>query len=207
MFLSDNGGCAEENINRGEQSVSRLDRPTSFTSYGRPLGQRQQYAVPAVQALGARGRHRHAADRLWPGRVQAAGRSRTARPPDRPDGDLRRRGRRRYPKTYKGQAISRSRARACCRSSRASSGGRSGRFLGARGSARSSRFDARFESRGRTHGYAIALYIQSRSEDALRVEEGSLYPALHRMEQASGVKAEWGASENNRRARYYSITA
>ncbi len=63
------------------------------------------------------------------------------------------------------------------------------------------------ESRGRTHGYAITLYIQSRSEDALRVEEGSLYPALHRMEQAGWIKAEWGASENNRRARYYSITA
>ena len=63
------------------------------------------------------------------------------------------------------------------------------------------------ESRGRMHGYGITVHIQSRSENALRVEEGSLYPALHRMEQAGWIKAEWGATENNRRARYYSITA
>lgn len=62
------------------------------------------------------------------------------------------------------------------------------------------------ESRGRVHGYGITVHIQSRSEDALRIEEGSLYPALHRMEQAGWIKAEWGASENNRRARYYTIT-
>lgn len=60
---------------------------------------------------------------------------------------------------------------------------------------------------GPTHGYGITVHIQSRSENALRVEEGSLYPALHRMEQSGAIKAEWGASENNRRARYYSITA
>ena len=64
-----------------------------------------------------------------------------------------------------------------------------------------------FESYGRMHGYGITVHIQSRSEDVLRIEEGSLYPALHRMEQAGWIKAEWGASENNRRARYYTITA
>jgi PadR family transcriptional regulator, regulatory protein PadR len=63
------------------------------------------------------------------------------------------------------------------------------------------------ESCGRMHGYGITLHIQSRSDNLLRIEEGSLYPALHRMEQAGAIKAEWGASENNRRARFYSITA
>ena len=63
------------------------------------------------------------------------------------------------------------------------------------------------ESRGRMHGYGITVHIQSRSENALRIEEGSLYPALHRMDQAGWVKADWAASENNRRARYYTITA
>lgn len=56
------------------------------------------------------------------------------------------------------------------------------------------------------HGYAITEYIHRASNDALRVEEGSLYPALHRMEAAGWVRAEWGVSENNRRARYYAIT-
>ncbi len=60
--------------------------------------------------------------------------------------------------------------------------------------------------RGAMHGYGVTLHIQQISDDALRVEEGSLYPALHRMAQAGWVKAEWGASENNRRARYYAIT-
>ena len=60
---------------------------------------------------------------------------------------------------------------------------------------------------GRMHGYGITLHIQTRSDNMLRIEEGSLYPALHRMEQAGVIKAEWGASENNRRARFYSITA
>ena len=60
---------------------------------------------------------------------------------------------------------------------------------------------------GRMHGYGITVHIQGRSEDALRIEEGSLYPALHRMEEAGWIKAEWGASENKRRARYYTITA
>ena len=62
-------------------------------------------------------------------------------------------------------------------------------------------------SRGRMHGYGITVHIQTVSKEALGVEEGSLYPALHRMEQEGWIKAEWGASENNRRARYYAITA
>jgi PadR family transcriptional regulator PadR len=62
-------------------------------------------------------------------------------------------------------------------------------------------------ARGPLHGYGITLHIQMVSKDFLRVEEGSLYPALHRMEQDSWVSAEWGLSENNRRARYYQLTA
>jgi PadR family transcriptional regulator, regulatory protein PadR len=62
-------------------------------------------------------------------------------------------------------------------------------------------------ARGPLHGYGITLHIQMVSNDILRVEEGSLYPALHRMEQEGWVSAEWGISENNRRARYYSLTA
>lgn len=61
--------------------------------------------------------------------------------------------------------------------------------------------------RGQMHGYAITLHIQQVSNDALRVEEGSLYPALHRMEQEGWIKAEWGLSGNNRRARFYELTA
>jgi len=57
------------------------------------------------------------------------------------------------------------------------------------------------------HGYGITLHIQTVSENLLRVEEGSLYPALHRMEQEGWISAEWGTSENNRRARYYRLTA
>ena len=60
---------------------------------------------------------------------------------------------------------------------------------------------------GRMHGYGITVHIQGHSDNLLRIEEGSLYPALHRMEQAGAIRAEWGASENNRRARFYSITA
>lgn len=56
------------------------------------------------------------------------------------------------------------------------------------------------------HGYEIANRIQLFSEDVLKVEEGSLYPALYRMEAAGWIEAEWGASENNRRAKYYSLT-
>jgi transcriptional regulator len=59
---------------------------------------------------------------------------------------------------------------------------------------------------GPMHGYGITLHIQTLSKEVLRVEEGSLYPALHRMAQDGWIKAEWGASENNRRARYYSLT-
>jgi PadR family transcriptional regulator PadR len=62
-------------------------------------------------------------------------------------------------------------------------------------------------SRGMMHGYGITLHIQQISNEMLRIEEGSLYPALHRMTQAGWLKAEWGASENNRRARFYAITA
>jgi transcriptional regulator len=62
-------------------------------------------------------------------------------------------------------------------------------------------------SRGPMHGYAMTLHIQSIGGDALRIEEGSLYPALHRMAQEGWISAKWGASENNRRARYYAITA
>ena len=58
----------------------------------------------------------------------------------------------------------------------------------------------------RWHGYAITARIQRVSEDLLRVEEGSLYPALHRMAQSGWVKAEWGVTEKNRQARYYTIT-
>ena len=56
------------------------------------------------------------------------------------------------------------------------------------------------------HGFEIAQQIERTSEDVLQVEEGSLYPARHRMDEAGWVKSEWGTSENNRRARYYHIT-
>ena len=56
------------------------------------------------------------------------------------------------------------------------------------------------------HGWGITLHIERISNDVLRVEEGSLYPALHRMEQDSWIKSEWGVSENNRRARFYQLT-
>ena len=57
------------------------------------------------------------------------------------------------------------------------------------------------------HGYAIAQHIQRLSQDKLRVEEGSLYPALQRMRQKGWIKAQWGQTPNNQRARYYTITA
>jgi len=60
---------------------------------------------------------------------------------------------------------------------------------------------------GPMHGWGITLHIQQISDQVLRVEEGSLYPALHRMEQEGWIAAEWGRSENNRRARYYRLTA
>src|SRR5262245_22018746 len=61
--------------------------------------------------------------------------------------------------------------------------------------------------RGEMHGYGIAQHLKSASEDVLQVGESSLYPALQRLLLNGWVKAEWGASENNRRARYYSLTA
>lgn len=61
-------------------------------------------------------------------------------------------------------------------------------------------------AQGPMHGYGITLHIQKVSNEALRVEEGSLYPALHRMEQEGWIKADWGTSENNRRARYYRLS-
>ena len=60
---------------------------------------------------------------------------------------------------------------------------------------------------GRMHGYAVANKIQEQSDDFLRVEEGSLYPALHRMESRGWIVAEWGLSESKRRAKYYELTA
>ena len=62
-------------------------------------------------------------------------------------------------------------------------------------------------SRGPLHGYAIAQYIQRASEEVLRVEEGALYPALHRLEVRGWLRASWGTSENNRRARFYKLSA
>jgi|SRR5215470_8022285 len=61
-------------------------------------------------------------------------------------------------------------------------------------------------SRGPHHGYGIAADIQAISDDILRVEEGSLYPALHRMEHLGWITAEWQTTENNRRARIYKLT-
>ncbi len=62
-------------------------------------------------------------------------------------------------------------------------------------------------SNRRMHGYAITTHIQRVSADLLRVEEGSLYPALHRMEQQGWLRGEWGVTEKNREARFYSLTA
>src|SRR3954463_7721050 len=62
-------------------------------------------------------------------------------------------------------------------------------------------------SRGAMHGYSIAQFIEQASRDVLRVEEGALYPALHRLEVRGLLKAEWGTSDNNRRAKYYTLTA
>jgi transcriptional regulator len=57
------------------------------------------------------------------------------------------------------------------------------------------------------HGYGIAQHLQRLSEDVIRVEEGSLYPALQRMRQKGWIRAQWGLTPNNQRARYYTITA
>ncbi len=61
-------------------------------------------------------------------------------------------------------------------------------------------------SAGPMHGYSIAQRIQQRSQDVLVVEEGSLYPCLYRMEEKGWIAAQWGKSDNNRRAKFYSLT-
>jgi PadR family transcriptional regulator PadR len=62
-------------------------------------------------------------------------------------------------------------------------------------------------STGTMHGYAITAHIQSVSAELLRIEEGSLYPALHRMEQQGWLRSSWGVTEKNREARFYALTA
>lgn len=62
-------------------------------------------------------------------------------------------------------------------------------------------------STGALHGYGIVLHIQRASDDLLRVEEGSLYPALHRMEQSGWIESEWALTETRRKARYYGLTS
>jgi len=62
-------------------------------------------------------------------------------------------------------------------------------------------------ARGPNHGFGIALHIQTVSENLLRVEEGSLYPALHRLEKRGWLTAEWGASEKGRQAKFYKLSA
>src|ERR1700749_2821098 len=59
---------------------------------------------------------------------------------------------------------------------------------------------------GELHGYGIVLHIQRVSDDLLRVEEGSLYPALHRMEQSGWIRSEWALTEAKRKAKYYKLT-
>lgn len=59
---------------------------------------------------------------------------------------------------------------------------------------------------GPRHGYAVARWLHDTSGDVLRVEEGALYPALHRLERRGWIESEWGLSENNRRAKYYQLT-
>jgi len=62
-------------------------------------------------------------------------------------------------------------------------------------------------SRGEMHGYGIAQFIQNVSAEVLRVEEGALYPALHRLEVRGWLRASWGTSDNNRRAKFYRLSA
>jgi len=59
---------------------------------------------------------------------------------------------------------------------------------------------------GPRHGYAVARWVLASSDDVLRVDEGALYPALHRLERRGLIESEWGLSENNRRAKYYQLT-
>jgi PadR family transcriptional regulator PadR len=61
--------------------------------------------------------------------------------------------------------------------------------------------------RGQLHGYGIVLHIQRASNDLLQVEEGSIYPALHRMEESDWISSEWALTETNRKAKYYKLTA
>ena len=61
--------------------------------------------------------------------------------------------------------------------------------------------------RGQLHGYGIVLHIQRASDELLQVEEGSIYPALHRMEQSRWISAEWDLTETNRKAKFYKLTA
>jgi PadR family transcriptional regulator PadR len=61
-------------------------------------------------------------------------------------------------------------------------------------------------SRGAAHGYGVARWIEEATDDALAVGEGTLYPALHRLEERGWIAASWGASETNRRAKYYALT-
>lgn len=62
-------------------------------------------------------------------------------------------------------------------------------------------------ARGPNHGYGIARWLEDRSDDLLQIEEGSLYPALYRMEGRGWIESEWGKSETGRRAKYYRLTA
>jgi len=62
-------------------------------------------------------------------------------------------------------------------------------------------------SSGPMHGYGVGQRIEQLAEDMLKVEEGSLYPALYRLEERGWIRSEWGKSENNRRARFYTLTA
>jgi transcriptional regulator len=61
--------------------------------------------------------------------------------------------------------------------------------------------------RGKLHGYGIVQHIQIASEELLQVEEGSIYPALHRMEQSGWIDSDWAMTETNRKAKYYKLTA
>jgi PadR family transcriptional regulator, regulatory protein PadR len=60
---------------------------------------------------------------------------------------------------------------------------------------------------GPSHGYAVSRWIRERTDDQLNIEEGALYPALHRLERKGWVESTWGFSENNRKAKYYKLTA
>ena len=62
-------------------------------------------------------------------------------------------------------------------------------------------------AQGPRHGYAVARWIRETTDDTLQIEEGALYTSLHRMEKRGWVESEWGLSENNRRAKYYQVTA